>query len=505
MREGGSRVGASFLSAGAVLALTLSAGRLSGLLREMQLAASFGVTSDGDLAVILLTLPDLLVNVLLAGGLSAALVPRLRALPPLEASSLFKSTIIGVAAFFAAAAVAIVAWPGATFAILAPGLASVGADVHRRALAAVAVAIPLTAITGVTTAYLNAHQRFFVAGCGTLIFNLCVIAALLLADGSIGLALTLALGIGVGAMLRAASQLVALPDSAWERRARPGRLDGPFARAFLAATGAASLMLLVPIVVRALASLIGAGSIASFNYATKLVEVPVGILISAAGTVALARLSELNARGDAAGARALTGASLQRTILLSLAVLGPGLLFADAAVGALLGRGQMSVEALARVTVLTRLALLGLPFVAVVAIAAASLNAQGRSVGMLRATLWAVLALPLFALPGVLIQSERWLMLAVVAFQALQSVILLRVAGTPTLGPEGWLGPTIIRRVALIGALTAVVGVLDRTLLIESHWIRLVFATTTFAVAAALPLWVWRGSPRAVEPVPDDR
>jgi putative peptidoglycan lipid II flippase len=504
VREGGPGVGRSFLGAGAVLALTLAAGRLSGLLREMQLAASFGVTSNGDLAVILLTLPDLLVNVLLAGGLSAALVPRLRALSPLEASSLFKSTMIGVAAFFAAAAAAIVVWPGATFAILAPGMAAVDVDLHRRALGAVALAIPLTAITGVTTAYLNAHQRFFVAGCGTLIFNLCVIGALLVADSSIAMALSLALGIALGAMLRAASQLAALPHSAWERRARPGRLDGPFVRAFMAATGAASLMLLVPIVVRALASLTGAGSIASFNYATKLVEVPVGILISAAGTVALARLSEHHARGDAAGARVLTRDSLQRTILLSLAVLGPGLLFADAAVAALLGRGQMSVEALHRVSVLTRLALIGLPFVAIVAIAAASLNAQGRSVGMLRGTLWAALALPLLALPGVLLHSERYLMLAVVAFQAVHSVLLLRVARIPTLGPAGWLGPTMLGRVALIGALTAVVGVLDRILLIESHWIRLVVATATFAVAAALPLRVWRGSPPAVES-PDDR
>lgn len=66
--DGGLRVGTWTIGAGAILGMTLLVGRFSGLLREVQLAAVFGVSSQADAAVILLTLPDLLVNLLLSGA-----------------------------------------------------------------------------------------------------------------------------------------------------------------------------------------------------------------------------------------------------------------------------------------------------------------------------------------------------------------------------------------------------------------------------------------------------
>ena len=188
------RIQAGLLGAGGLLAIALLAGRASGLAREVLLAATFGVSLQADVAVLLLTVPDLLVNILLAGGLSAALVPRLRGKSDQAAGQLFRRTGGWVVAAFSLIGVIVVAAPEALFAILAPGLPGPTRIVAGTAILMVALSIPLTALSGVSTAYLNAKDKFFVAGTGTLIFNLVVISSLLFlpaVNGLLGLAVAI--------------------------------------------------------------------------------------------------------------------------------------------------------------------------------------------------------------------------------------------------------------------------------------------------------------------------
>lgn len=63
----------SLLSAGLFLSLALMAGRLAGFGREVLLASSLGLSEQADIAIVLLTVPDLLVNLLLSGGIGVAL------------------------------------------------------------------------------------------------------------------------------------------------------------------------------------------------------------------------------------------------------------------------------------------------------------------------------------------------------------------------------------------------------------------------------------------------
>ncbi|MBA2674253.1 MAG: hypothetical protein H0U68_11300, partial [Ramlibacter sp.] len=64
-----------FLKAGAVSLALLLASRLLGLLRESALAAAFGASGLGDVAVLMLTLPDWIVSVLVTGALGYVLLP----------------------------------------------------------------------------------------------------------------------------------------------------------------------------------------------------------------------------------------------------------------------------------------------------------------------------------------------------------------------------------------------------------------------------------------------
>ncbi len=475
VHDGGLRLGRWVIGASAILGATLLAGRLTGLLRELELAALFGVSRQGDLAVLLLTLPDLLVNLLLSGGLSAALVPRLKALPRDDAMRLFRQAAASVLAVFAAAAAIVLVWPSGFFALLAPGLPAAALPALG-VLAMTVLAIPLTALSGVTTALLNAHQQFLVAGCGTLLFNLMVLTGLWIGPGTATPLFWLAAGIAAGASLRLLSQVLVLPGGAWAGPTRPLHPDRPFVRAFAAAAGAASLILLVPVLVRAMASTVGPGSIATLNYAFKLVELPAGVLVGTITSVALVRLSEHHGAADTAGAARELCTGLQRAFFNAAAVCMIGLVFVDSFVGLLLGRGAMGADDLSRVTTLTRIVLVGLPFGAIAGMVMADLNARQRPQVVMRVTAGCLMSLPLLALPGLLRDSEGWLAAAVVGFQVAHAAWLSRAAGVETLGDRGWLNGRM-RRCLLLGAVLAgAVFVIDRGLGLEHDAARVVLA-----------------------------
>lgn len=476
----------SLFSATFVLSLALLAGRLTGLLRELGLATVFGVSPQADLAVLLLTLPDLLVNLLISGGISAALVPRFSALQGDEALVLFRQFSAAVLALFGLAGAALVLYPHVFFHLLAPGVdaASVGTD----SLVAVAVALPLSGVAGVTGAYLNSRQRFMLVGCGTLFFNAGVLAALLFARHHAEPLSWLAFGIAAGAALRWIAQMVMIPARAWHVPA-PGRLvDRALLRAFMFATLAAAMTLLAPVVIRAMASTLGAGSVASFNYAQKLVELPVTILLASIGTVALSRMSALYAEGKAEHALALAVQNTRHALLLGTTVLLFGWFFAGPAVRVVFAASHMNDEAMARIAGLTAFAMLGAPCAGVTGIATALLNAGGRTRDVFKVSAGALLLLPVLALPGLLLKSENALMLAVVGVQAVTAIWLARIARLPMFGRGALWGALASSHFGMVLALALACAGAASFIAPSHNLLRLLLAAAGFLVAMAVPI-----------------
>ena len=470
------------LKAGLILSLALLAGRIAGLLREVMLASVFGVSADADVAVLLLTVPDLFVNLLVSGGLSAALVPHLATLQPPDALALFRHASIAAIGLFSLIGLGLAAWPQALFQVLAPGLVT-PLTAWTPGVVAVAIAIPLTGAAGVAGAYLNAGQRFFVTGCGTLFFNLGVLGALWLGrDTSVPLQL-LAYGIVAGAGLRWGAQLVSLPRPCSATRTTTTLADRALLRAFGAAVVATSLLLLAPLFIRAMASTLGPGAIASFNFAQKLIELPVGILITSISTVALARMSALYARGEHAAVAQAALRDTQHALLMAVAVALLGAWFADAVVQTVYGRGAIGPAAQERIAGLTRIALLGVPFIAISSMATARLYAAKQASRILAPTVVTLLLLPLFALPGLVWQSELALMGAVVLFQAVVALWLGRLAGLRCSGGGAVLDGPTCRFLLLIVCFAAMAGALDWIIAVQSHWLRLLLAGAGFGAA----------------------
>lgn len=437
--------------------MALLAGRLSGLARELILASRFGISSQADVAVVMLTVPDLLVNLLLSGGLSAALVPRLRALPVDAAVQLFRNACLWAMLAFGTLSIVIAIWPEGLFALFAPGIPHPSKVISGPIIAFLALSIPLTALSGVTGAFLNSRERFFVAGLGTLIFNLVIIAALLAWRRGDAL-LALAAALLAGAAARLFSQAVILPRNALRWGSGNSKFDRGFLLAFAAGIAASSLTLAPAALVRAAASLLGTGNVATFNYAQKLVELPLGILITTISTVALTRLSGQYAENKDTDAKRTLAAGLRLALLLAIMVVAFGELLAGQVASLIFLRGAIDAQGVGQIAELTRVILIGVPFVAIASLAAAALNAQLRTPEVLRATAISIGVLIILAIPGLLLSSGLLLMAAVVGSQAALAWFLARRARICLWGTQGMVDWQFLKAIGSGLAVTIVFG-----------------------------------------------
>lgn len=468
----------SLVSASVVLSVTLLMGRLSGFVREIQLGAIFGLSRDGDLAVVMLTTPDLLVNLLLAGGLSASLVPEFARLDVRGRAHVFRVTSLMVLGLFGMIGIVLAFFPALLITAFAPGYAGAPPSAYALPYAIAAAAIPLAGLTGVTAALLNSQHRFFVAGTGTLIFNLTIILVLLLVPSGQQSLLVLAVGLVLAASLRYISQVVAavpytVGAGATDRSTDYSRL----VLRFIQTLGAATIVLLIPVVLRALISLNGEGNIAAFNFATKLVELPLGIAITTISTVAFPALSRAFSANDGPEQLRIYEGGIQRALLLALCITIPGIWFSYPLVELVFGRGRINVSDLALISDLARLGFLTLPMIAVSSMATTLLNARGQTGLLFKVTLASVCVVPIAAFPGLWSGEARWVMVGLPVFHFVYAAALVLAAKQPVFA--GWYGAwrSLFRPALAAVAATCVFGIL-------AHFI----AADTAIVGASLAL-----------------
>lgn len=490
-------------SAGLLLSLALMAGRLAGFGRELVLASSLGLSAEADMAVLLLTLPDLLVNLLLSGGLAIALVPALQQAGPSQAARLFQQSSLWVAGLFSVLGVIVAFAPEIWLSALAPGVRVPSELAASGLLIALGASLPLSALAGISSAALQSHQRFFVAGCGTLIFNLSVISGLLLSPpGANQTLMVLCWAILLGTGLRWFSQLVVMPRSYFRSHDQEGGLSLSLLKTFGVGLMSASLLILAPVMVRSLASLLGPGQLAGFNFANKLIELPLGILITTLATIAYPRLCEMHSQGDPSGAKQVFSNALGRGLVLAVAVLGTGLCFGDAVVALLLQRGKIDANGAATIAQLLSIALFSVPLVSISSLATAALNARQQAALVLKLTLVALLALLALSAPGIYLGSGPMLMGGFVGFHAVYAGLTLwQLRAGPAGGAFG-LEPKIPSALVFTALVCAAGALADHYLAATSPWERSALAVLTFGLSAAAGLRTFsnpNSSPRAAE------
>lgn len=444
--------------------LTVSTGtalsRLTGFARDALTAALLGAGPVADAFLAAFQLVNVARRLLTEGALNAALVPavlRVREREGASAATAFAGRVLGTVGVltFALAALLALAAP-ALITLIAPGFAD-----ERFALAvnAARLMLPYLAFVGpvaVLMGLLNARREFAFAAFAPLLFNLALIAALIVLllrrDDTETAALVLSVMVGLAGCL----QLVVLGTHGRGvatplRVAFDKEMRGFLATAWPGAIASAMPQLLILIgVVAASAS---PAAVAWIYFANRLIELPLGLVGVAMGTVLVSELS--HARDDDAAFRRTHAHGLVLALGLSLPAAAGLIVLAAPTVRMLFQYGAFGADdADATARVLMVLAL-GLPAQVLVKAQAATFFAQADTRTPLAATivaLAAALALAVLLAPRLGVEGVA-LALALAAWIA-ATVLLVRAR--QRFGPA--LSAAARRKVAAIVAASAAMG-----------------------------------------------
>jgi len=350
-------------------------GRLSGFVREAFVASTYGASSQADIVVLMLTVPDLLVNILVGGAMGAMLVPEFTQRPKIAAQLLYQSLLFFGMLFLMVTVV--LYWRSDTLvALLVPGFSDLQVVKATKALGWVLWLIPLTILSGVVTAYLHAQHRFAVAALGALIINCAIIAGLMLVYYGYGTLSLIAVFVIIGGLIRLLSQLSLVPLH-WNplNSLNPWQLHRSLMVRYGQAMMSGSVLLLFPVVARALASYESEGSVAMFNYAMRLVEFPLAIAVTFLAVIFFPRLAQ-SFTSDARQHRQLIRYGVQMTLVLSLVASILLIYLSDAYAEIVYGHGGMSDTSVTAVATLAAIGLITLPLQGLTTFLTAVFNAR---------------------------------------------------------------------------------------------------------------------------------
>ena len=316
--------------------LTVSTGtlasRLLGFLRDSLVAALLGAGGIADAFLTAFQLVNVTRRLLAEGGLNAALVPawlRVRDTEGAVAAAAFAGRALGtITAALIAATVLLALLMPFVIAALAPGFA--GRETLQLAVDDARLMLPYLAFAGPVTvmmALLNAQGRFAITAFSPLLFNIALISvmALLLAwrQDAVHAAQILSAAVGIAGLL----QLSVLVLRRGDMIATPLRISfDAEIRGFLGkaipgmiASSAPQLLMLAGAIVASTSP----SAVSWLYFANRLVELPLGIVGVAMGTVLIPQMTRAVRGGDRAAVAQAESRGLELAVGLALpAMLG---------------------------------------------------------------------------------------------------------------------------------------------------------------------------------------
>jgi putative peptidoglycan lipid II flippase len=315
-------------SAGVVAGATL-ASRVLGLLRDSAIAWAFPVTAS-DAFFIAFTIPNLFRRLVGEGSLTVAFVPifsQSLQRSADDARRFFRAT--WTVAFVVSLAITVL---GMIFAdplviAFAPGYLADPAKLELTSTLLRLCFPYLVSLTLVAVAMgaLNALGHFFRPAIAPVWLNVCQIAATFL---GVALLATPVLGLGWGVLLAGVLQVWLqlrplrefgfAPKFASAADVRTDPALRRLGRILLPSVLGASAYQLNTITTRALASFFGDGPVSYLYYATRLLELPLGVFVFALSMASLPSLSRAVARGDRSGLERSFAETLGLALALAL-------------------------------------------------------------------------------------------------------------------------------------------------------------------------------------------
>jgi len=295
---------ARFLPQGAIVLAALTfAAYLAGLLRDRIFARTYGAGAELDAYNAAFVLPELLLDVLVAAGLTAPFVPVFTTLKrdaPRDAAPFAQTVLtLAVAVMGAASLLLLIAAP-ATVAIIAPGFDAETSALYLQ-LFRIMLLTPILFAASITLGEILVAERHFVYyALAPILYNVGIVVGTVLLHDRIGV-LAAAVGAVIGALLHLGIRVIGIRRTTVRIRPRL-RVRMPALREFLRLM--VPKMLAHPIepitflFFTAVASSLAAGSVTSVSFARNFESVPVAFVGIAISLAAFPSLSSVWASGD---------------------------------------------------------------------------------------------------------------------------------------------------------------------------------------------------------------
>ena len=377
---------ARFLPQGAILLAVLTFGAyLAGLVRDRIFARTYGAGAELDAYNAAFVLPELLLDVLVAAGLTAPFVPVFttlrRDVPGDEAP--FAQTVLTLAiSVMTVASILLFFLAPATIAIIAPGFDAPTQALYLDLFRLMLLTPILFAASITLGEILVAERRFLFYALAPILYNVGIVVGTVTLHDRIGI-YAAAVGAILGAALHLGIRVVGMFRSSVRMRPRL-RLRMPALREFL--------RLMVPKMIAHpiepitflfftnVASTLAAGSVTALSFARNFQSVPVALVGVAISLAAFPSLSSVWASGDrnAFGrlvrTNLLTIGTLTILAAIGLAIVGP------IAIEVLLGGGAFDAEDVALTAAVLTAFAIAVPFDALGHLTARGLYATHNTV-----------------------------------------------------------------------------------------------------------------------------
>ncbi len=325
----------NLLRAASLVSLFTLASRITGMVRDQFIAASFGASALTDAFNVAFRIPNLLRRLFAEGAFSQAFVPILAETRTREGDDATRSLIDAVATFlfWALLATCVV---GVLAAPLLVWLIASGLERQHDAVVMTRWMFPyigFMSMVALSAGILNTWKRFAVPAATPVLLNLAMIAAAWFgapwfARLGIEPIYALAGGVMIGGLLQLGVQIPALrrqarlPKIGLAPRSLAEAWHYPGVRRVLRQMGPALLGVSVAqislLINTQIASHQGTGAVSWLFYADRLMEFPTGLLGVALGVVLLPQLSTAKGREDGALYSALLDWGLRLSLLLAL-------------------------------------------------------------------------------------------------------------------------------------------------------------------------------------------
>lgn len=269
---------------GLFITVCLGLGRVLGFFRDIIIINFFGQTYAADMAVMILTTQDLLLNFFMGSAFSLATMAGF-----LNHKASLRQIVYQyhkkMAIFLILITLILVLSTKIIISVMSPGLPSIYQSKLSQYLMISMISIPLTVYATIASSALNFSGFFIVSSLGNLAFNFIICCSILACFVFVDIDpfYAIAFGVLIGAFVRWGMQIFYLSSDEHVTNNKVNMRH--FFKKYSTALFSTSIIFIVPIIARAFASEMGMGQISIYNFISKIIDLPVMLISGAVVTI----------------------------------------------------------------------------------------------------------------------------------------------------------------------------------------------------------------------------